>query len=144
MRALSKWVRNWCLQWAMEHMRQGTNRAQSAVPLKNAHQELVRTLSIRVRNWREHWAYASVSYAYAQHKRKNFKFKKVPSKHAEHARKELMRAVSVGVRNWCVLCIRVRNWCARSACASEIKWCLAPQKSIFLTPKSPIQKGFMV
>jgi hypothetical protein len=38
--------------------------------------------------------YASVSGAYAQHKRKNSKFEKVPSNYADHARKELMRALS--------------------------------------------------
>jgi hypothetical protein len=45
-------------------------RAQSAFPSKNAehtHQELMRTLSIRI-----------VSYAYAQHKHKNSEFEKVP------------------------------------------------------------------
>jgi hypothetical protein len=40
-------------------------------------------------------------------KRKNSKFEKVPSKHAEqceHTRQELMRAQSVRVRNCCVHC----------------------------------------
>ncbi len=41
------------------------------------------------------WAFASVSSAYAQHKSKNYKFEKVPLKHAHHARKELIRALSV-------------------------------------------------
>ena len=36
----------------------------------------------------------------------------------EHTGQELMRALS----------IRIRNWCACSACAPEIKWCLAPPK----------------
>ncbi len=40
-----------------------------------------------------------ISYAYAQHKRKNSEFEKVPSKYSDHARKELMRALSVRVRN---------------------------------------------
>jgi hypothetical protein len=56
----------------------------------------------------------------------------------ERARQELMRALSV----------RIRNWCARSACESEIKWCLAPPKvkvtRLYFSPKSPTQKGFMV
>ncbi len=125
MRALSMHDRNWCIRWAYEsgtdacteHTRQVLMRAQSAFPSKNAehtHQGLMRTLSehtgqelmcslsIRVRNWCVPWAYASVSYAYAQHKYNNSKFEKVPSKHAEHAIKELMRTLSVCVRNWCV------------------------------------------
>ncbi len=43
-------------------------------------------------------AYASVPYAYAQHKLKNSKFENVPSKHAEHTRQELMRELSMRVR----------------------------------------------
>jgi hypothetical protein len=62
-------------------------------------QELMRSLSIRVRNGCVPLASASVSCAYAQHKHKNSKFEKVSSKNAEHARKELMRALSVRVRN---------------------------------------------
>ncbi len=65
-------------------------------------QELMHSLNIRVRNWCVPWAYASVSYEYAQHKHKNSIFEKVSSKHAEHTHKELMRALSVHVRNWCV------------------------------------------
>jgi hypothetical protein len=75
---------------------------------------------------------------YAQHKCKNSKFEKVPSKHAEHEHKELMRALSICVRNW---------W-ARSSCASGIKWCLAPlklkQQVYILAPKSSTLKGFMM
>ncbi len=135
---------------------------------ERAHQDLLRSHALAEhmwRNWCIPWAYASVSNVYAQHKRKNSKFEKVPSNHAEHGCKELMLALSVRVRNWCVLQVyasgtdtypdhqfltcmlsisikipilkrslhnvlsmRVRNWCPRSACASEIKWCLVPQK----------------
>ncbi len=59
---LSMRVRNWCVHWACasgtaactEHTHQVLMRAQSAFPSKNAehtHQEPMRTLSIRVRNW---------------------------------------------------------------------------------------------
>ncbi len=95
--------------------------AQSSVPSKHPehmHQELLHTLSI----------YASVSYAHAQHKRKNSRLEKVPSKHAEHTHKELMRSLS-----FCV-----RNCCSSSSCASEIKWRQAPPKiivtSLYFTP----------
>ncbi len=67
---LSVRVRNWCINWAhesgtgacTEHTPQILMHAQSAFPSKHAehtHQELMRTLSIRVRNWCVHWAYAS-------------------------------------------------------------------------------------
>ncbi len=82
----------WCVPWAY---RSGT----------------MRLLSIRIWNWCVAWAhatYASVFYAYAQHKRKNYKFEK-GSTHTDHARQELMRAL---------------HW----ACTSEIKWCLVPPK----------------
>ena len=112
MRALSMRVRNWCVHWAYVL---ATNVCTERIPLKQCWayasgndaypeytgQELMHSLNIRVRNWCIPWAYASVSYAYAQHKHKNSIFEKVPSKHAEHAHKELMRALSLGVRNWC-------------------------------------------
>ncbi len=107
---VSIWIRNWCVHWAYAS---GTNACTEHSPFKicrayasgtdtypvHTGQELMRTLSTRVKNWCVPWAYASVSFAYAQHKRKNSKFEKVPSKHAEHA-------------------CNVRNWCARSACPS--------------------------
>ncbi len=68
-------------------------RAQSALSSKHAertHQELMRLLSIQYASGTD----ASVSGAYAQHKRKNSKFEKVPSNHSDHARKELLRALS--------------------------------------------------
>ncbi len=70
-------------------------------------QELMRALSIRVRNRCVHWAYASgtnactgrspfiICWAYASG----------AGAYAEHTGRELMRALSV----------RVRNWCSRSA-----------------------------
>jgi hypothetical protein len=118
MRTLSIRVRNWCVHWVYAS---GTHTCSERIPFK--------MLSIHFRNWCLPWAYVSgtdafawsypsVSYVYAQHKNKNSKFEKVPSKHAEHACQELMRALS----------LRIRNWCAGSACASEIKRCLAPSK----------------
>ncbi len=76
-RILSVRVRNWCVRWAYdlgigvctEHMPQVLMCAHSAVPSKHAehtHQELMRTLSIRVRNWCVQWAYASGTGAHAQ------------------------------------------------------------------------------
>ncbi len=122
-------------------------RAQSAVPSKHAehtHQGLMCTLRIHFRNWcvPEHMGQKlmrtlsiRISFLrYAQHKRKNSKFLKVPSKHAEHARNELMHALSVSFMNWCA-----RSECARSECASEIKLCVAPPNikvtCLYVSPK---------
>ncbi len=90
---LSIQVRNWCVHWAYAT---GTNACTEHILFNkcwayasgtDAHpehtgQELRPSLSIRVRNWCIPWAYASVSYTYAQHKHKNSKFEKVPWKHA--------------------------------------------------------------
>jgi hypothetical protein len=62
-------------------------------------QELVRRLSMGVRNWCAPWAYASVPYAHAQHAHQFSHFSNI-----QHAYKELMRALSMCVRNWCVRC----------------------------------------
>jgi hypothetical protein len=59
-------------------------------------QELMRSLSMRIRNWCTCWAFASVPCADAQHKRKNSIFEK-------------------GLQT--MPCIRVRNWCVHWACA---------------------------
>jgi hypothetical protein len=90
--ALSMCVRNWAYtsgnSACTEHTCQELMRAQSRVLLKHAehtHQKLMHTQSIWARNWCIPWAYASVSFTYAHRKRKNSKFKKVPSKHAEYA-----------------------------------------------------------
>ncbi len=107
-------------------------------------QELTGTLSMRVRNWCVCWAYKSGTGACTEHTRQgaNAWQSAVPSKHAEqraytsgtdaypeHTGQELM----------CALSIRIRNSCARSACAPEIKWCLASPKikvtSLYLSPK---------
>ncbi len=94
-------IRNWCTHWACAS---GTDACTEHI-----HQQLMHALSIRVMNWCVSWtyatgtdAYASISDAYAQHKRKNSKLEKIPSKHAGRTRKELMRALSVRVRNWYV------------------------------------------
>ncbi len=112
-RALSIRVRNWCVHWASAS---DTNACSERSPFKTCWayasgtdafpehmgQELMRLLSIRIRNWCVPWVYESVSYTYDQHMRKNSKFEKVPSKHADHMLRELMRALRVCVRNWCV------------------------------------------
>jgi hypothetical protein len=91
MRMLSIRVRNWCMHWAYAS---GTNACTERIPFKkcwayasgtdaypeHTGQELMRTLSIRVRNWCVPWAYASVSYTYAQHKHKNSKSERGLSK----------------------------------------------------------------
>ncbi len=91
MRMLSIRVRNWCVHWAYASC---TNACKERLPLKkcwayasgtdaypeHTGQKLMRLLSIRVRNWCVPWAYASVSYAYAQNKHKNSKFERGPSK----------------------------------------------------------------
>ncbi len=98
---------------------------------ERARQELMRALSIRVRNWCVHWAYASGTNTWTE--RSPFKtcWAYASGTHAypEHTGQELIRALS----------IRVRNWRACSACASEIRWCLAPPKikgtSLYFRPK---------
>jgi hypothetical protein len=65
-------------------------------------QELMRSLSVRVRNWRAPWAYASVPDAHAQHAHEFSYFSNVHFVYPQHARKELMRALSMPVRNWCI------------------------------------------
>jgi hypothetical protein len=87
--SLSIRVRNWCVRWAYEsgtdaypeHTHQFLTRILSIsikipnlkeVPPNHAEhtcKELVRMLSIRVRNWCACWSYASVPYVYAQHAR---------------------------------------------------------------------------
>ncbi len=110
MRALRIRVRNWCVHGTYVS---GTNACTERSPFKtcwayasgtdaypeHTGQELMRLLSIWIRYWCVPWAYASVC-AYAQHKRKNSKFEKVSSNHADHARKELTRALN---RNWCLV-----------------------------------------
>jgi len=83
-RILSVHVRNWCITWAY-------------MPGTDAFAERTRQELMLIP-----WSYASVSYAYAQHKRKNSKFVKVPSKYAEHTHKELMHSLSIRLRNWCM------------------------------------------
>jgi hypothetical protein len=139
MRALSIRVRKWCVHWVYAS---GTYACTERSPFRTCwaypsgtdaypertHQELVGSLSIHARNWCVSLAYASVSYAYAQHKHKKSRFEKVPSKHAEHTRKELMRALNERVRNWCV------HWTCASgtdACTERMRQELIPD-----SPKS--------
>jgi hypothetical protein len=58
----------------------------------------MRALSILVRNWSEHWVYASGINACTERSAHC----PVSSKHAEHKHQELMRTLSIRVRNWCV------------------------------------------
>ncbi len=69
--------------------------------------ELMRTLSISIRNWSVRWAYESITGACTEHTRQELMHavSAVPSKHAENMHQELMHT----------LCIRVRNWCVCSA-----------------------------
>ncbi len=92
---------------------------------EHTHQELVRKLSIRARNWCACWAYASGTDAYAQHTHQFSIFITVvryrgPYKrcwayawgtgaHTEHTRQALMRMLSIRISS------------LRSACASETK-----------------------
>ncbi len=101
------------------------------VHAERAHQELMRALSIRVRNWCVHWAYASGTNTCTERSplKTWWAYASGTDAYPEHTGQELMRALS----------IRVRNWCARSACALEIKWCLAAPKgkvtSLYFSPK---------
>jgi hypothetical protein len=72
-------------------------------------QELIHILSVGVRN-KMHClskcpelmralSKCNSSYGYAQHKRKNSNFEKVPSQHAQHARQKLKPKLSMRFRN---------------------------------------------
>jgi hypothetical protein len=87
--------KDWCVHWAYTS---GTNACTQHSPFKtcwayasgtdaypeHTGQELMHSLSIRVRNWCIPWAYISVSYSYAQHK----------------LQRSLQNMLSMGVRNW--------------------------------------------
>jgi hypothetical protein len=109
---LMRMLRPLCAHWAYES---GTDACT-----EHTRQELMLTVSIRVRNWCVHWAYESGTDLCTE---RTYEIWKGPFKtcllwayasgtdaYAEHTPKELMRALSV----------RVRNWCVCSACASEI------------------------
>jgi hypothetical protein len=65
-------------------------------------QDLMRALSMRIRDWCPPWPYASVSYAHTQHVHQFSNFSDVYFVYPKHARKELMRALSMRLRNWCI------------------------------------------
>ncbi len=94
-------VRPLCARWAY-----GSGTHAHA---EHARQELMRLLSIRVKNWCVSWACVRV----------------------------LMPDRAQSLQN--MLSIRIRNWCACSACATEIKWCLVPPQikvtSLYFSPK---------
>ncbi len=83
-------------------------------------QDLLRALSMRIRNWCPPWPYASVSYAHAQHVHQFSNFSDVHFVYPQHARKELMCALNMRLRNWC---IRLRNWCVHWAYMSGTNLC---------------------
>jgi hypothetical protein len=130
MSALSISVRNWCVHCACAS---GTNVWTQHRPFKTCwayasgtnvypertSQELMCLLSIRVRNWCAPSAYASVSNPYAQHRRKNSEFEKVPWNHAAHTRKELYWIVAE-------LAYAPGNDAHTQHVHQKIKWCLAP------------------
>jgi hypothetical protein len=91
---LTRMLQPLCARWAY-----GSGTDAHPEP---ARQELIRTLSLRVRNWFAPWAYASVPDAHAQHAHQFSYFLNVHFVYPQHARKELMRALSMRVRNWCV------------------------------------------
>ncbi len=124
---LSICIRNWWVHWAYVP---GTNACKERSPFKTSWAYASGTAAQCTP-----WAYASVSYAYAQLKRKNSKFEKVPSKHAEHMRKELISALS----------FQISNCCSRWAWASEIKWCQATSKQVtssYFIPKNTYPERF--
>jgi hypothetical protein len=118
---LSVRIRNWCMRWAYksgtgactEHTDQVLMRAQGAVPSKHAEhtqQELMRTLSIQVRNWCVHWAYASGTNACTLHRVQS-----------------LQNMLSIRIRNGCV------PWAYRSgtdACTEPTSQELMPTLSM--------------
>ncbi len=149
MRALSIRVRNWCVRWAYGS---GTDACA-----EHTGQELMCALSIRVRNWCVHWVYETGTDSCIE---RTYEICKGPFKTC-WAYASLKNMLSIRVRNWCVpwayasgtdayaehtpkeligaMRVCVRNWCVSSACASEIKWCLAPPKikriSLYFSPK---------
>ncbi len=129
MRTLSIRVRNWCVRWAYASgiMRAGKSR-QNMLNIYT-HQELMHTLSIRVR-----------TDAFSEYTRQGLMctlsicisfllvcFLSISIK-APNLKRSLQNMPGMGIRNWNVhwacasgtmsaLSVRVRNWCARSACA---------------------------
>ena len=94
---------------------------------QRARQELMRALSIRVRNWCVHWAYASGTNTCTE--RSPFKtcwaYASGTDAYPEHTHQELMHMLS----------IRISSLCVCSVCASETKCGIAPSKiKIFLPP----------
>ncbi len=74
---------------------------------QHARKELMRALSMRVRNWcAVPWAYTSGTDECMEHSSPKLvcALSAVPSKHSEHTRQKLMCALSVRIRNWCVTC----------------------------------------
>ncbi len=101
---------------------------------ENARQEIMRTLSIHVRNWCECSSYASGTGEGTEHMRRSAVPSKLPehmhqdllhSAHPEHMHQFLKRlfSVSIKIQNLKrslqnMLSIRVRNWCVHWASAS--------------------------
>ncbi len=124
MQMLSMAIRIWFVRWAYasefdadaEHTRQNLiwmhmhkNSIFEMVPSKHSeymHQNLMHTLSIRIRIWCICWACTPEFNAYPEHTGQN-----------------LMHALSIHVRIWCM------PWAYNSESdVSDTKWCLAPPK----------------
>jgi hypothetical protein len=144
MHTLSIRVRNWCMHWAYVL---ATYVCTERIPFKkcwayasgndaypeHTGQELMHSLNIRVRNWCVPWAYASVSYTYAQcthqfsrisnvnfvylqHTHKELICMKATHACTQHSRKELMLALSIYIKELMhVLSICIRNSCVHWA-----------------------------
>ena len=71
---------------------------------EHARQELMRMLSMLVRNWCVCWAYESGTGACTEHTHQVLMRAQGAflSENAEHTHQELMRTLSIRVRNWCV------------------------------------------
>ncbi len=120
---LTRMPRPLCARWAYG--------SGTYVHADHARQELMRALTIRVRNRCVHWANASGTNTCTECSpfKTCWAYASGTDAYPELTGQEPMRALRVCVR----------NWSARSACASEIKWCLAPPKikvtSYYFSPK---------
>ncbi len=93
--------------------------AQSVFPSKNAehmHQEMMCTLSIRVRNWCIHWTYESGTDAYLEHMHQFLTRMLSISIKILYLKRSLQSMLSKHIRNWCV------HW----ACMSGTDACTEP------------------
>jgi hypothetical protein len=119
-------IRNWCVRWVYGSGASACteNKRQELMSKVNARMKFEKVPSKHAEHIRQEliwlWAYASVSYVYAQHKRKNSKFKKsLQNMLSLHIRKWYMQwAYTSGYDAWtehtrpkqmCALSIQIRN-----------------------------------